>query len=426
MDFIQLVALAIYAIIGISIVVDKRLIISFYLFTLPTNGFFPPDYNLLGILNLRSFVGLMALAILIPYYFKVRNLVIPQSKFQVNAKRFMIILTAYLIFSQFKLAFFNLFDRTMTGAIFDIARTLLIYGPLIIIIQLVHLNEVRKYIFQAINFTVVFLVISAQFSVVLGGLGFEIQDDEFTETSGNVIRLTGLYGGGDQNSLGGFFSVAVGYYLSQIEKGINRKRFIIFILFAIYGILLTLSRMAFISTLIIIGYYLLKNRLHNFSYTSIIIGAVVLLFSLPLVDILFDRLESVYSEVSLSEKYSRTSRWLYFIEYCNSSVLRIIRGGDSVFYMPGMHEYRDPHNFFVRVYYYNGIFFVIAFVANFYKTIRNSLIKKPVFDNFYILIPTLITIMFISQPGHFYYYSIFLASNFYLLNTRYTPVHNGH
>jgi hypothetical protein len=333
-----------------------------------------------------------------------------------------IIFLSYLIYSNFRHAYFRVIPGYKDyNPIIDNLREILKWGPIILLILKTDTEFFERVIFKGIFISIIILVFSGVFAGPLASLGFKIGVTKEFEYQlyikmPSYMRNSGFLGDGDFNVLGAFYNLILAFILSYFDyrKIFSKADVLLCFIFSILGVILTGSRMAFITFIIVILIFLL--RISSFKlltrYFLLIIITILVLYNLGMLDFILDRfhMQNSAAELSINSHYSRANRWISFYNYSTSRIERFLFGYDSIHYfIPG--EYNDPHNLYLRMLYYGGVFFVILLIFQFVKLTYLSLTRGFRFSIFLILIPCFISSMIISQHIWIYYLLLIISIN---------------
>ena len=129
--------------------------------------------------------------------------------------------------------------------------------------------------------------------------------------------------------------------------------------------------------------------------------------SVPPLSLVLDRINNQGMITEISSEGARNIRWLRFIEFTCSNMHRFFFGSSKIFYVFGNNVYRDPHNYFIRMFYLNGIIVVFLYWAKFIK-FYIFMIRKNTYSLFLVmLIAKMISMMIISESAFMKLFIIF-------------------
>lgn len=259
----------------------------------------------------------------------------------------------------------------------------------------------RNLVSNAIIVSSVILSSSVIFTQQLGAMGMTI-----TEYSLESGRSSGLFAGGDCNSLAGFLCMVISFMLVKTNLTIGKFNIVnagILLLFAII-ILLTASRMGFLIMVGLFVFYFFYQRssfsVKNIFYLLLIIG-ILLCFSDTFLAPVLERLNagtSISDEVASGEE-GRSMIWMLYLTYMFSSDANtILIGSDkSIFYLV-------PHNFFINTFFLNGVIVTLLVIYALIKSITFFASQKQLKHIFPIAAATIISCMFLVDVLMLYYY----------------------
>lgn len=272
----------------------------------------------------------------------------------------------------------------------------------------------RVVAYNAIVASAIVIVFSVYFANWFDSIGINIREtlDDDVASYNYVLRFSGLYNWGDVNSLSTFLNLVIAFVitkLSLIRKTLNFVSLTILIIL-VSGVIYTMSRMGFITLVVILVYFVifLNTKVNRFSFRTVanltVIGLA--LFITYLVVDYFGRLDPILARLmeqgvtgEVGVTGHRFFRWISFIEFTLSSLDKTFLGSSETFYVIRYGIWTDPHNFFVSLFYFNGIILVILFIRSYVKlffSVRK--INLSIYFNLYTII-ILISLMIISQAG---------------------------
>lgn len=400
-----------FLIVGfVLLLLDKKLLlISLYIIYVPTNGLIDRSDFLGGILGIQQILGILALAILPKIRVTSKHL----PKLQKLGSDLLLILLLYLSYTFLKNAFFGLFETSFADAVKKVLNLVLLYGPLLLILRKCTSDVVKGWVVVAACIGVFNQVIYCFLSPYLPDLGFYSLGTEafFTRTDvEGVGRFVGVMGNGDSNSLGAFFVLAVGFFLSH-PRSLNRSSIIKGLAaLCVVAIALTGSRTAFLSLVIIVMYFLIKGG-NSKARLQFMLGAIIVIaVSSPLWDTLLLRLSDASTEqLSANTSSNRIGKWLLYIKHFVERPLTFIRGSSETILIGFNNIFIAAHNFYIQVVYNAGLGFLILFFYQFLllgKIIAKSASNNPLI---YIALPFFAITNFVSDYGIFIYFCLFVA-----------------
>lgn len=282
----------------------------------------------------------------------------------------------------------------------------------------------RIIVYKAMVSSLVVIVLSIYFAPLLESIGMNARGIQGRDVDIEELdRISGLFMGGDVNALSSTLNLIISIMLvnSRIEKRTLSNIEIGIIILLITGVFLTASRMGFLMLVFIFTYYFLFFQTRQGKEGRRIITNTIKLTAGFLVIFLLlensDRLQLVFQRMSnqgitneIERDGSRSFRWIGFISFSLDNLIRASFGSNRLYYAYGGGVFRDPHNFFIRTLYLNGIFILSFFVYYFYK-LHNSLKKMNLNKvNLFLIIPMVISMTIISQISFIYFYLLFIGS----------------
>lgn len=286
----------------------------------------------------------------------------------------------------------------------------------------------RKLVTKAITGSALFVVFSMIFSPQLYLMGFNVRE-QVDFASLDVTRVAGLFSHGDVNSVATFLNIVIVLILINIT--IKKARISFFsgtLLFLLsLGVLITGSRMGFVTLAFIIAYYMfilqpLKGKF-SISFlvnTSFIIMMLLLLAVFTerydLIGYTFDRIQEQGLIEEITETGHRNIRWRGFINFTLSDISRTLWGSNDIYFAFRQGIYRAPHNFFIYTFYINGIFALIIFLWSFYRLWISFIKMKLLLFFLPLTVVVLISMMIIDSTVFANYYILSLGLIIYELN----------
>lgn len=396
---------------GTLYMLDKRYMVSFFVFNLPLLQIIPTDFKIFSIVGPHEIVYGFSLLTLI-FYDKKANYK-EFNKYQKIAIKFIYFLffiKCFVLIKDIVLGLEKDTDKQSFLYVFkNVFRYFLYYYSLVLLIKNIAYEKLYKDVIVGMQWSIVFLVISMLFSKELILLGADIAKKElFLKNLGVNTRFVGFYGaGGDENSAGVFLSSFFGFMLALIEKTKNTKRYIVFLGFAVLGVLLTGSRTSFISLLLVILLFLLLNNsgsLKSALFVAIFLFCIIFSEKLQLViDRFFD--ESAKKAID-SDQMGRVGKWIYYLGWIFDNMETLIIGNQK-----DIPYNRAPHNYFIYLLYHSGIFVLLYFVKLFVSLLKMMSIKMKKYDLriIYFVIPFPLLIMTVNSFGSSIYLWIYLS-----------------
>jgi O-antigen ligase len=181
-------------------------------------------------------------------------------------------------------------------------------------------------------------------------IGLKVKETyiEITQSLESVIRASGFFGNGDVNSMGVFFVMLIGFFLSRLEK--NSLKFSIlvisYLLLALVGIFFSGSRTTLIALASILLIYLLRNFRNIRGYQVILLMVLIIGPSFSLVVPALSR----FTEQDAYGTSSRLYKWDFYYQYFMDNP-RVFLFGSSEVITPYLNKYKAAHNLFIQTIY---------------------------------------------------------------------------
>ena len=410
--FIVLILLSIY---------KRDISIFLFIVFLPLNTILPSSYNLFGYISYTNILFSIAFYHLLVW----KDRQFPLTQFRKIAIIISVIFLSYLVYSDIRHDILGILPmyKDYNGYV-DSLRELLRWGPVMLLIFKIDREYFEKVIFKGILLAVIILVFSGAFAVPLSALGFKIEylaEFEYSEYRQHIdmpifMRNSGFVSGGDFNVLGATYNMIIAFILCyfNFKKILNTPSIILCLIFSVIGVILTGSRMAFITLFLTVILFSLQTRSIEkiTKYLAFFIIVIGVIYMFGMLDFILERLkfQNTLSEISFSTRASRANRWLSYLTYSTSRINRFLFGYDSVHYFIG-HQFVDSHNLYLRMLYYGGFSFVLLLLIQIYRLIRIMLSGKLQFPLLTILFPCFISTMIISQHTWIYYLLLIISIN---------------
>ncbi len=386
------------------LIFNKKLLIALYIILLPTDGIFLQEHNVAGVLNINVVVNFFTTISLLPELLKKYKL----SSFQKIPNYVLVVIFLYLIYFNFKNVYFDL--MTMNKAVNRLIYYIVEYLPLILIIRLIRKEEMAETVKSSIYFSAIFLTISALLSSYLGLLGFKIGAEEGLEIS-TLNRYGGLFGKGDENSFGIFSAMIVGFVLSIVEKRKVNFYEVFVLIFAFLGVLLSGSRAAIISLVIVALYYMLRNLSSSRTYLIFFVIGVLSLFLAPQIENVLLRFDSFSSQLETDTSSNRIGKWIMYLNHMIENPSIFLYGNERIFSLTSYEEVRAAHNFYVQMIFNAGLIpftlFILGYARFFFFSMKRRFLLKPI----YYVVPFLMETMSVSAFATLAFLSLIIAGN---------------
>jgi len=303
-------------------------------------------------------------------YYRLHGLSQEDYKLIMILKRLLFIIFFAIIYRKFKQIL--LFDTTYLEFISTLINKLIItITTYFIAIYFIKNKDILNTIKSALLISAILIIISMFLSDLLYNLGFSMREteDQVWEIDG---RYAGFYYGGDVNSVGVYLNFLVALFLFTLKDKVLTVYSTLIVIFLSIGIAVTGSRAALITLTLILIIFIITNSKVFFKSPRILFGVVILVVSFSFIALYLDvfsvtlsRLEDrgIMGELDPERGTgTRFLRWLMFIDYSFSSLFRLFLGNDSILYTNNLFRYRDVHNHFIHMLYFDGIIFLILYI----------------------------------------------------------------
>ncbi len=390
---------------------DKKYIISFLVFSLPLSPIIPTDYKLFSFIGPHEIIYGFSFFLLLRF---VRNKKIELNKYQklsIKFIYFLFFLQLYIIIKDFifqvnfkENGFFVLFIKRFI-------RYFLYYGSLVLLIKVIYYKSFLDYVLEGMKYSVVVITTSMYFSRFLILIGSSISFNEGRRDrllSGDYTRYIGFYGaGGDENSAGIFLVGILGFFLALYEKERNNKSYFIFMGFAIFGILMTGSRTAFLAMLLISFIFFAVNK--RGSIRIRILSAIVLFyyFFYERLNLVIQRFMDPSARAAIDpDETGRVGKWIIYSEWILNHPITFLFGNQELISFN-----RAPHNYFIYIIYHAGLIWLIIFLVLLIQLIKIVSIenKKYMLRNVYYILPFFLIVMTVNSFGSSIYLWLYLS-----------------
>lgn len=417
------IGIYLYILYAVSLyLINKKFIISLFVYYLPLVPLISTDYKIFSMIGPSEIIYGFSLLVLLSISSSMKGKKL--NKYQKLSISFVYFLFFLKIYILIKDSYFDLSDQRTSGAfyIFKISvRYFLYYYSLILLIKIIYLEEIFDYVFVGMKYCIVTIPISMIFTkaLVLMGAGIVVYGDK-TEgiLSGEYDRYIGFYGaGGDENSVGIFLVAAFGFLLALYEKTGDVKKYIIFMGFAVLGVLLSGSRTSFLALISIILIFLITNKSGSAKF-YILIACVIFYFIFneqlnSVIERFFD--PSAKKAIDSKESGGRVGKWVYYTDWILNNPTTLFLGNQKKISLD-----RAPHNYFIWIIYHVGLIPFFIFLRLLFKLIKNTTktMKPNSLKNVYYIIPFFFVIMTVNSFGSSIYLWIYFPIGAYFVYSK--------
>jgi hypothetical protein len=404
------------AVCTVLLIMNRRLLLLIYIIYLPTNGFISTEYNLFGILHVSYIIHIFALtAALFEWdYIDSETKIEIRQKFRINkiAFYFALFVFLYLLLSEYRLYFLGLSEISINKLVNRTIKHSMMFLPLLILIRLSCIDTYYRIILKGYLVSLTIIALSIIFSGYLHQLGVTTQDADRLIGSGfqdSYVRRAGVFiGFGDVNSAAGFLAIGFAFVLFS-EKYLlsNSIKSFLLVLFTI-ALIAAGSRASFLGLFSIIVLFIISTNI-SVSYKviySIFISTLILLlytqgYFIPILD-RFSELSAGEGHFDIQHQFGRIGGWIFYLDYIFSDIYVFLGGTTTSIYEGMMVPYeRAAHNFFIQLLYRWGIFPLLYILILIVRYIQYS--TQPHLKVIYIaiLIPFIVTLIFVSDTAVF-------------------------
>ncbi len=401
----------------ISYFFDKYFILFLFIIFLPTNGLVSTDYNFLGVLNLQRILNLSAIIVFLSEGKKLKT---GNGDFIKYAKLFLIFFLIYLFFQETKNYLYQISDTVESiNKLINrfIKHSLLIYSS-ILLVKHIKDEKINNLFNYSIYVAIIFLAITQILGTDLYKIGFAITgnfDEDYGMAAHDFGRRAGFYGIGwaDQNSFGAFLAIAVGFILSKNETNNNIFELIPLLFICSISIVITGSRAAIFSLLIILLIYFFRNWTSSKVLFLFFLGAFGVFFVLNQTGFfnnILSRFDMLENQLNTSDNTTRVFKWKAYINFMFSNVDYLITGArHRIIILAG--RSRAAHNLFIQIFYQGGVFFLFYYLGLIMKFTGFARLSKNEYYLPYTIIPYIVIILFVSDWSNVVFLAFFTALN---------------
>jgi len=398
--------------------IDKKYIIALFVFHLPLLPYIPSDFKLFSVLGPHE--------IIYGYSFFYLNNLSKTTKVKLNEFQKLSIKFVYLFFfiKVYIIVKDNILglDASNAGNVLNIVkkffRYFLYFSSLVLLIKFIYLKDIYKYVFDGMKYSVVVLVLSMVFTVPLILMGANIKDKEMYFIAVALReRYMGFYGsGGDQNSAGIFLTSFFGFLLALYEKTGKIKNYIIFMGFAVLGILLTGSRTSFMALAIIILLFLITNKSGKDKFLILIACVIFYFLFAKQLDLVIQRfLDPSAANAIDPNDTGRVGKWILYTNWIIEHPETLLIGN-----LTNIPFRLAPHNYFIYIIYHIGIIPFLIFIKLFIKLLKKIKFKMGhnSIKSVYYILPFILAMMTVNSHGSSIYLWLYLPIGAYFLSDK--------
>lgn len=398
---------------GFLFFIDKKYIITFFVFQLPLFPLVPTDFKVLNYIGPHEIV----------YGFSIFTLLLLSAKLKLKENEFQRLSIKFIYLLFFIESYINIKDMllgisTETEIIWlikTVVRAFLYYYPLVLLVRLIYLKGYFNYVKVGIEYSLVVLVISMVFTPYLRAWNItQLFVKNFSIYQDIQTRFLGIWGaGGDVNSAGIFLVGLFGFLLALYERDMKIKRYIIFFGFAIFGILMTGSRTAFMALSTVLLIFMITNKSGKAKFT-LIIACIIFYFAFSKqLDVVIERFLDPSAKQAIDPNDTgRVGKWIRYMGWILDNPETLLFGNQV-----NINYHRAPHNYFIYILYHAGLVPLFIFFQLLFKLMRyiKFSVSSSTLKNAYYIIPFPFILMTVSSFGSAIYLWLYLPLGAYFL-----------
>lgn len=387
---------------------DRTSLLILYIILLPTNGIFLKEYNLFGIINIDIITNLLTLIFL----FQTNRKNVKQHPHQKIVIAYIAVILLYVVYVEFKDVYFNIGYTNYARAISRSIYLILKYAPLLFLIRITENLFIKDSLLKGINLAAIFLFLSVLLTPYLHANGFKVSGLEY-ETS-VVYRYSGFFGSGDTNSVGAFFAILIGFYLSRIEKIKRLKGYSFLLLISVITIFVTASRTSIIALGILVIIYALRNFKHMHMGKLLLLASFVLIVFSELIFSSLTRFETTNEQLQTEVTTNRIGKWILYMEDIADNPSSLLYGSsEGILADPRYSKslYKAAHNLYIQITHNAGLIFPILILLIYIKFLILTFSNNYKYSFLYYILPFLLITMTVSDLGAGIYLYFFIALN---------------
>lgn len=397
---------------GTLFMINKKLVVAFFVFQLPLSPLIPTDFKLMGLLGPFEIVNGIALVTMLILSSRYKSKLNKMQKLAIKFVWFLFFINAYVTA---KKVFMGHSEETeLSYVLKNVFRYFIYHFSLILLIKIIYKEQIFKFITIGVKTSLVVLVISMFFNkfLIMNDIG-TLYENKTSLLRSSYTRVLGLYSaGGDVNSAGIFLAGIFGFLISLFEKDQNIKKYILFFGIAVLGVLLTGSRTGFMGLSVVILIFLITNKSGG-AKIALLLTCVIFFFAFnEQLTLVFDRFmdKSTQKAVNPEDKEGRAGKWVIYTEWIMDHPETFVFGNQEEIYLK-----RSPHNYFIYIAYHAGIIPLLIFLQLIVKLIKSIKFKTTLgrLKNAYYIIPFFLILMTVNSFGSSIYLWLYLPFGFY-------------
>lgn len=396
--------------LGLLIADQKLALFVLYIIYLPTNGMIGRESFLMGGIGIQQVLGLFTLMAVLRI--RVAN---KSDEFKKTATALLLLLLVYLVYTSFKNAYFDMHDTHWIDAVKRLINVGMLYTPLVLMIRKMGNPTVNEWTQIAVFLGVLNMAVFCYLSPILPDLGFYSLGTEtvgIARDADEYNRFTGIIGDGDSNTLGGFFVIACGYYLSRGKALQNSMLIKTMVGICALGVALTASRTALVALVMIVVIFFMSSRESRLKAQLLVGVFLFIIASAPLWETVIDRMiESGSEQLNTQTSSNRIGKWILYFDHFQRHPSTFLYGADTPLFIGFKGQFIVAHNFYIQIIYNTGMFFLAGFAFLYARIFKMMLRRVSAYRLDLIVLPLLAVTFFVSDVGAFIYFIIFFAMN---------------
>ena len=286
---------------------------------------------------------------------------------------------------------------------------------MMILTKLAAIKEYKFIITKGFIISVGLIAIGIIFSEQFSRLGFETREATiFTQTniqSGNIRRAGIFKSLGDANSASGFMVVSFGFIV--FSESIRKIAKTMLMIITSLAIIFTGSRAGLSCLLLVYVFYFISLRKkfkQIFVYLFIIVLTVIAFFYYGIFDpilVRFTDLQTGKDQEHFNPEYEfgKVGGGLFYLDYIVEDIRVFLFGTTETIYKAlryySVTHMRVAHNFYIQLWYYWGIIPLVLLLSFIFRFFRNILRLNNKYLYLSILVPFVVTLIFVSDTGVF-------------------------
>jgi len=396
---------------GFLFMMDKKYIISFFVYHIPLLPIVATDYKIFSFVGPHEVIYGFSFFVLSTLVRNSKNKKLSKiQKISIAFVYFLFFMKMYELAKDILLGIHSDNSKNLFYIFKNFVRYYLYYISVVLLIKVIYQKDVRNYVIEGIKYAIITIPISMIYTreLILMGTGVNFAPERLDIIlSGEYQRFVGFYGaGGDENSVGIFMVGAFGFFLALYEKTGNMKKYIVFLGFAVLGVLLSGSRTSFIALSLVVLIFLITNKSGKSKFG--ILAAIVIFyfaFSKQLNLVIERFLDPSAAKAIDPEDEGRVGKWIFYTAWIIDNPITLFFGN-----LERIPYKRAPHNYFIYIVYHTGLgalIFFIKYLVKLFKSVTFSL-KPYMLKNAYYVLPFPFIIMTVNSFGSSIYLWLYL------------------